>query len=155
MRVFLDTEFNGFGGSLLSLALVTENDTDPYFYKKYDLPEHMTIHPWVEQHVMPYMDVYPEGYYSNIDDYLGYICTINNEDSIEVIADWPEDISHMCQILMPTLGYMVNLECSLSFHLEPEMCSGPYQPMYSHNALSDAMANRMNYSYHLDSDEEE
>jgi hypothetical protein len=34
MRFFLDTEFNGFGGKLMSLALVPENNSKPEFYKE-------------------------------------------------------------------------------------------------------------------------
>ena len=31
MRYFLDTEFNGFGGDLLSLALVPEHGADEFY----------------------------------------------------------------------------------------------------------------------------
>jgi len=45
MRFFLDTEFNGFGGSLISMALVPENDSLPEFYKELEMKEQ--LHPWV------------------------------------------------------------------------------------------------------------
>jgi hypothetical protein len=58
MRYFLDTEFNGFGGELISLALVPEHG-DQEFYVVLPLPE--TLHPWVERHVVPYLSSVPPG----------------------------------------------------------------------------------------------
>jgi hypothetical protein len=50
VRYFLDTEFNGFGGGLLSLALVPEDGTE--FYATLACDEDML--PWVERNVVPY-----------------------------------------------------------------------------------------------------
>ena len=50
MRYFLDTEFNGFGGELISLALVPEHGHDEY-YAVLPLPDE--LHPWVERNVVP------------------------------------------------------------------------------------------------------
>ena len=58
MRYFLDTEFNGFGGALISLALVPEYG-DQDFYVSLPLPAE--IHPWVEQNVIPYLRFVPPG----------------------------------------------------------------------------------------------
>ena len=57
MRYFLDTEFNGFGGALLSLALVP--DDGPEFYVTLGCGE--TCLPWVEEHVVPFLDHVPVG----------------------------------------------------------------------------------------------
>ena len=56
MRYFLDTEYNGVGGALLSLALVPDNGDDFYLTLRTDEP----IAEWVEQHVIPYLDMVPE-----------------------------------------------------------------------------------------------
>ena len=37
MKLFLDTEFNGFGGKLISMALVPEDKTLPEFYKELEI----------------------------------------------------------------------------------------------------------------------
>ena len=58
MRYFLDTEFNGFGGALISLALVPEHG-DQEYYATLPLPE--PVHPWVERHVVPYLGSVPGG----------------------------------------------------------------------------------------------
>ena len=56
MRYFLDTEFNGFGGALLSLALVPEDGQEFYVTLECDDP----VFPWVERNVMPYLDQVPD-----------------------------------------------------------------------------------------------
>ena len=57
MRYFLDTEFNGFGGELISIALVPEYG-DQEFYAVLPLPAY--LHPWVERHVIPYLGNVPQ-----------------------------------------------------------------------------------------------
>src|SRR3546814_4187469 len=56
LRYFLDTEFNGFGGALISLALLPEYG-DQDFYVSLPLPAQ--IHPLVEQNVIPYLRLVP------------------------------------------------------------------------------------------------
>ena len=57
MRYFLDTEYNGFGGALLSLALVPEDGSEE-FYVTLECDDQ--IDPWVERHVVPFLDMVPE-----------------------------------------------------------------------------------------------
>src|SRR5215212_4228086 len=57
VRYFLDTEFNGFGGALLSLALVPDDGQE--YYATIECAE--PIVPWVERNVMPYLDHVPVG----------------------------------------------------------------------------------------------
>jgi hypothetical protein len=57
VRYFLDTEFNGFGGALLSLALVPEDGEE--FYATLACKEGLV--PWVEQNVLPFLDHVPVG----------------------------------------------------------------------------------------------
>ena len=58
MRYFFDTEYNGFGGALLSLALVPE-DGGEEFYVTIACPD--PLDPWVERNVIPYLDTVPRG----------------------------------------------------------------------------------------------
>lgn len=46
--LWLDTEFNGTGGALISLALIDEHDASVYFALPCDDPV-----PWVAEDVMP------------------------------------------------------------------------------------------------------
>ena len=50
MRYYLDCEFNGMGGELLSLALVSDGSRSLYIIRQ-DLPQ--DIEPWVANHVLP------------------------------------------------------------------------------------------------------
>src|SRR3546814_5579366 len=61
MRYFLDTEYNGFGGELISLALVPEHG-DQEYYAVLPLPDE--IHPWVERNVVPYLGSVPPGHHA-------------------------------------------------------------------------------------------
>ena len=58
MRYFLDAEFNGFGGELISLALVPEQDGLPPFYEaiRCDAPTD-----WVAENVIPVLETRPLG----------------------------------------------------------------------------------------------
>lgn len=49
INYYLDCEFNGFNGELISLALVSKER--PSFYKVLPLPE--VIDPWVKENVIP------------------------------------------------------------------------------------------------------
>ena len=53
MRYFLDTEYNGWGGALLSLALVPDDGEELYLTLDWDGP----LEEWVERHVVPYLDM--------------------------------------------------------------------------------------------------
>jgi hypothetical protein len=39
--LFLDTEFNGFGGKLISMALVPENNKIPEFYVELEMKDQL------------------------------------------------------------------------------------------------------------------
>ena len=56
MRYFLDTEYNGIGGELISLALVPDDGDEFYLTLKTTDP----LLEWVERHVLPYLDSVPE-----------------------------------------------------------------------------------------------
>ncbi|WP_141617552.1 hypothetical protein [Myxococcus sp. AB036A] len=53
MRYYLDTEFNGFGGELMSLALVPSDPALESFYVAVEWVG--PTDPWVETHVVPYL----------------------------------------------------------------------------------------------------
>ena len=57
MRYFLDTEYNGFGGELLSLALVPEDGSEEFYVT---LECSAPVDSWVERHVIPFLDMVPE-----------------------------------------------------------------------------------------------
>lgn len=142
---YLDTEFNGFGGELISLALV--RDDNYALYITYNLPS--KIEPWVEQNVIPILRQIPEldyhEIYYDVDPVQAAyrICKFLQEDPHRyptIIADWPDDISYLCRALIVGAGQMVPLQ-NLVFDLVrvdayPTVLKGAVQ----HNALWDALA---------------
>ncbi|MEO8547007.1 MAG: hypothetical protein ABI422_01440 [Sphingomicrobium sp.] len=142
MRYFLDTEFNGFGGALLSLALVPEDGDE--FYVTLDCSD--PIFPWVERNVVPFLDTVPVGLVSPrvtrreaADALSAYLAA---DRAPELVADWPEDITQFCALLMTGPGTMVPVP-PLTFRLVPlPGFSTSANSAVPHNALHDARSLR-------------
>lgn len=137
-RLFLDTEFNGFGGKLMSLALVPEDIwRTPYFYRELEMKDQLES--WVRENVVPHMFMVPisrSQFQQNLANYLWKIgdCTI--------IADWPDDIRYFCESLITGPGMSLNLLHNIGFYLDFGI---QYESAVPHNALHDAMAIREHY----------
>lgn len=128
VTLFLDAEFNGFGGELISLGLVS--DAGGEYYGVRELPP--TLHSWVRANVVPVL-----GQESESDDALqGRLAVFLRAHRGEaVIADWPEDLAKFLGFL--TKGDRLVGPPALDIRLVPQ------QALYSeipHNALSDARA---------------
>lgn len=134
MRLFLDTEFNGFGGKLISMALVPEDKTKPEFYKELHITEQ--LHPWVRENVVPHLILPPMGYGEFQNALANYLWNVG--ESI-IIADWPDDIRYFCESLITGPGQMINLMNNVKFELDFGI---EYESLVPHNALHDARAIR-------------
>ncbi len=142
MRYFLDTEYNGTGGQLLSIALVPDHG-DQEFYATFPLPA--DIHPWVAAHVVPYLAMVPQGLReemtpleagAEISRYLAH------DPAPEIIADWPDDIAYFCGLLVTGPGDIVDIP-SLTFRLlRTPGFSTAANSKVPHNALHDARSLR-------------
>ena len=143
MRYFLDTEFNGFGGSLISLALVPEHG-DQEFYASLPLPERPAS--WVERHVIPYLRHVPPGVDHELSrsEAAHHVAAYLAGDSDPVIvADWPEDLSYFCALLVTAPGNMVTINGRLRLELiNAAGFSASANSRVPHNALHDARALR-------------
>ena len=142
MRYFLDTEYNGIGGALLSLALVPDRGDDLYLTFQTDEP----LVDWVQRHVVPYLDSVPEQLSCprltrkdaahELERYL------RHDDEPVIIADWPEDIAQFCNLLVTGPGEMIELR-RLTFRVVPmNNFSTAANSRVPHNALHDARALR-------------
>ena len=154
MRYFLDTEYNGWRGELLSLALVPE-DGGEEFYVTLDWPGPVQL--WVQENVIPYLDMVPEALLSPrlmaqdaagelsqwlIREQEAHFFGRNESGRIEVLADWPEDISQMCSLLTIGPGLTVDVP-PLTFRLlRIPGFSTAANSRVPHNALHDARALR-------------
>jgi hypothetical protein len=143
MRYFLDTEFNGFDGQLISIALVPEYG-DREYYAVLTPPE--TVHPWVERNVMPYLGSVPFGLdggaCSRLDAAKELAAYLVSDPDPVIVADWPDDIAHFCSLLVTGPGDMVDIG-GLRFELlrNPGF-STARNSRVPHNALHDARALR-------------
>ena len=119
-------------------------DNGDDFYLTFRTDEAIT--PWVEQHVIPYMDMVPESLscprLSRDDAAQELERYLRNDDSPLIVADWPEDVAQFCNLLITGPGDMVELR-NLTFRLTPmSNFSTAANSKVPHNALHDARAFR-------------
>jgi hypothetical protein len=136
-RVFIDTEFNGFNGELLSMALVPEDESKTIFYHEIEFKGQLD--PWVRDNVVPHMNGKPITYrefQNQLAMWLYYVgeCTL--------VADWPDDIRYFCQALITGPGMCINILNKINFVLDTSIS---YNSQVPHNALYDAIAIREFY----------
>lgn len=143
MKYYLDTEFDGFGGPLLSLALVREDGESIYFVRK-DYTRFLD--PWVEENVRPILyDCPVKSLEIQMDEWGKHIAVfIGGDPKPQIIADWPDDIRYFCELLIMGPGVAVPMGNQTHFtiirHVDiyPTELEGAVQ----HNAWWDAMAIR-------------
>jgi hypothetical protein len=142
VRYFLDTEFNGWGGALLSLALVPDDGEELYLILGHDGP----LEPWVERNVMPYIDMVPDALQSpplsRADAALAISYYLQSDREPLIVADWPEDIAQFNMLILTGPGTMVPMP-RINFLLAAlEGFSTAANSAVPHNALHDARALR-------------
>lgn len=142
LRYFLDTEYNGWGGALLSLALVAESGEELYLMLDHQGP----LDAWVERNVLPYLQSVPDSLRTAplsraaAAEALSYF--LGGDPDPLIIADWPEDIAHFASLLVTGPGLMVPL-ASVRFELVALTgFSTAANSAVPHNALHDARALR-------------
>lgn len=136
MKLFLDTEFNGFHGKLMSMALVPEDGGEP-FYKEIIMTDQLD--PWVKENVVPHMILVPVSY-SEFQNALGKY--LRNRGECTIVADWPDDIRYLCEALITGPGQMIAFNHKINFVLDLAI---NYTSEVPHNALYDARAIRDSY----------
>lgn len=143
MKYYLDCEFDGHNGPLLSLALVREDGHSIHIETTAIAQD-----PWVVANVVPLMSendatthplVQPNQVGAQLRQFIA------EDDGATIIADSPVDISRFCQALMTGAdgGYCPNTWDRLNFEVHdvdcyPTALVGAVQ----HNAWWDAMALR-------------
>ena len=142
LRYFLDTEYNGIGGALLSLALVPDDGDELYLTFQTDEP----IVDWVQRHVVPYLDSVSEQLscprLTRRDAAHALERYLRHDEEPLIVADWPEDIAQFCNLLVTGPGDMIELR-HVTFWLVPmSNFSTAANSKVPHNALHDARALR-------------
>lgn len=126
MRLFLDCEYNDFGGDLISIALVAEDGREFYEVLPCEAPS-----PWAAQNVMVILGKTPLPGPAHLAFKLFEF--LHQFDAIHVIADWPEDIAHFCNALVTGPGMRVDTP-----PLTMEVLRIDADSDTPHNALADA-----------------
>ena len=144
MRYFLDTEFNGFGGTLISLALVSEEGETIYLSLSDNEIEGLDIEPWVRKNVLPVLSApgaQPERLPRK--DWARRLASyFKSASSIDIVADWPDDIRYLMQAITVRPGEMIPLpDFTISCRHVPSWPTR-LKGAVRHNALWDARALR-------------
>ena len=142
MRYFLDTEYNGWGGALLSLALVPDEGEELYLTLDWE----GTLDPWVERNVVPYLDTVPDALVSprlsRADAARTVAHYLAGDPEPLIVADWPEDIALFNALLVTGPGVMAEVP-SIAFRFVPlSGFSTAENSAVPHNALHDARSLR-------------
>lgn len=137
MKLFLDTEFNGFGGKLISMALVPEDESIGSFYKELEMTDQ--LEPWVKENVVPHLFLSPSTHDQFQFSLASYLYGIGD---CTIVADWPDDIRYFCESLITGPGEMIPTRPCIKFELDRNI---QYDSKVPHNALHDALAIREFY----------
>lgn len=133
MRLWLDCEWDGYQGALLSVALVAENGAE--FYEVLAVPE--ITSDWVRENVVPKLNRDPicfDTFQYALEVFLAQF------ETVHVIADWPEDIERFCRCLIRGPGQRIQFPC-----LTMEIVHIDAVSTLPHNALHDARAIKRDY----------
>jgi hypothetical protein len=132
MKIYIDTEFNEFGGELISMALVADDGQEFYEVLACPVPG-----AWVSEHVMPFLEkpvvskyVFQDALFKFLDQY----------QHIHIIADWADDLKYFCESLILGPGISMGhppITMELCRDLSSDTSAVP------HNALHDARAIQM------------
>ncbi|MBY9067066.1 hypothetical protein K1X12_09165 [Hyphomonas sp. WL0036] len=143
MLYSLDCEFNGFGGELISLALSGEAG-ELYLCRPQAELDGLDVHPWVEENVLPILDVAgarPD--MMPLDQFGRAIQAFLAADKAPVVvADWPEDLIHLMQCLIISPGQMVRIPELAMKLVQVSAYPTDIAEAAQHNALWDARALR-------------
>ena len=129
MNIYIDTEFNDFGGDLISLAMVDEVGRE--FYAVLSCPNPT---PWVRDNVIPVLGQRPASLRMLQARMEAWLATYPR---VHIVADWPEDIAHFCRALITGPGMRIDTP-PLTLEVRRDLSSE--QSAIPHNALEDARA---------------
>jgi hypothetical protein len=138
MKLWIDCEFNEFGGDLISMALVAEDGQE--FYEVLNLENDEKYGSWVFANVVPYLNKDPIAktwFHTKLWSF------INQWDEVHIIADWPDDIKYFCMSLITGPGVALNTPLNLTMQIDRELTTESSAIL--HNALEDARAIRRSW----------
>ncbi len=133
MKFWIDCEFNGYLGELISLALVDEAGLEWYESLGCSSPT-----AWVAQNVMPVVGIASTTREAMQESLAAFLL---HYDSVHIVADWPDDIRYLCGLIITGPGERIETP-PLSFEIVTGLDAPSARP---HNALEDVRALRRSY----------
>lgn len=133
MDIYLDTEFNGFGGELISIALVPKLGSP--FYMAQAIGEFEAYEPWVAEHVVPVLGTALRAPAVLRASFQAWVSQHHDPD---IFCDWHADAEYFCGLLAG-VDYGTSLDFACCIHVL-KTPPDAYVSAIPHNALSDAMA---------------
>jgi hypothetical protein len=145
MRYYLDCEFEGYGGMLLSLALVREDGkalhTVSTFVDLVSAVVHMD--PWVRENVVPNihkMETHTHRIISEVQQQVQEF--LAGDPNPHVISDWPEEFVHLLSGVLTGPGTMIDIPRLTMEVVRVDAYPTTLPGAIQHNAYWDAMALR-------------
>lgn len=135
MNIWIDCEFNEFGGDLISMALVAADGQE--FYEVLDLENDEKYGSWVFANVVPYLNKEPIDK-QVFQDKLWRFINQWEPEGVHIIADWPDDIKYFCVSLITAPGMCIGTPLKLTMQIDRELSTESSAIL--HNALEDARA---------------
>lgn len=142
MRYYLDTEFNGFGGELISLALVPETgDAAYYVFGDFGVPV-----AWVAENVLPLIWKTPQPVPKRLWDRQSAAMDIafylRADPQPIIVSDWPADIRYFCELVEFPDGKMAPIQNVVFVLNRVDAYPTELEGAVQHNAWWDALALR-------------
>ena len=141
----MDTEFNEFGGELISLALVRDDGESLYIV----YPDLEQYGEWVSTNVIPIIWSIPSPLpgmaykVSSTEEGARLIAGfIGGDPHPVIITDWPDDIRYFCEAIITGPGMMVGLDNIVFQMIRVNAYPTVLKDAIQHNAWHDAMALR-------------
>jgi hypothetical protein len=150
VRYYLDTEFDGLGGELMSLALVPGDSSIPSFYRVVHGPWVQGCRDeWVTKNVLPFLYRHggvdaPVDRETAARDLSRYLSTQMHQTGKTpvIIADWPTDFSQLLDLFIIGPGQMVGVpDFDMAYRGLKGFATADHSKV-PHNALADAEALR-------------
>ena len=137
MRYYVDTEFNGSGGQLISIGIVRQDGAQ--FYQ--ELVMHQLPQPWIKENVLPLLTRKPVARAvctGNLQRFL----TLDQPVSHTFVVDWPEDLVHLGNLMVTDYLKRCGPRCWRAVLLHLPGFHAADHSKRPHHALDDAEALR-------------
>lgn len=145
MRYYLDTEFNGPNGVLISLGVIREDGYPLYLVNKDIMHNTEILDPWIVKNVYSKLlngvveaIVVPlDEFHKHLYQYLFLDHTV-----LEFIVDWPDDLKYLSDCMITSPGKMIDIDRFKLKVIRVDSYPNDLGYLLQHNAIDDAIALR-------------